>query len=56
MTQSNLLQDKFDVGGRTRNITFQLAFCSNVAKQVACVCFPFYRSLNLSEIEMVEIS
>ena len=34
-----------NVGSKTRNMFFKV-FCSNLAKQVARVCYPFYRSLN----------
>ena len=34
-----------NVGSKTRNMLFN-TFCSNLGKQVALVCYPFYRSLN----------
>ena len=36
------------MGGKTRNTTIQ--FCSNVAKQVARFCCPFYRTLCAIEL------
>ena len=39
--QPDLLQDRFDVGDKTRNIALQLV-CSNVAKQVARFLLPVF--------------
>ena len=47
--QPDLVQARFEVGGKTRNIAIQ-PFCSDVAKQVACFLLPVFPYLEIDPL------
>ena len=44
--QPDLLQDRFDVGGKTRNIAIQPRFAAMLQDKLHVFCCPFFRTLS----------
>ena len=52
LQQPDLLQDRINMGDKTRDIIFQLVLQQPVAKRVARFCCPFGSSLYVSSLSI----
>ena len=55
LQQPDLLQDRINMGDKTRDIIFQLVLQQPVAKRVARFCCPFGSSLYVSSLSILQM-